>query len=102
MQRLEELCDALDENIQCGKLKRSEGERLRGRLQFACGQLFGRTARNHIRVLSAREQSVPSVVGTCTKPIKPSGLLVQRSSDRVERYPRHPCRCPRSVEQSCP
>ena len=40
--RVEELCDALDQVIKNGKLKRSEGERLRGCLQFACGQLFGR------------------------------------------------------------
>ena len=55
--RVEELCEALDQVIKLGKLKRSEGERLRGRLQFACGQLFGRTARNHIRVLSAHIRS---------------------------------------------
>lgn len=55
--RVEELCDALDQIITSGKLKRSEGKRLRGRLQFACGQLFGRTARNHIRVLSAHIKS---------------------------------------------
>ena len=55
--RVEELCDAIDQVIKTGKLKRSEGERLRGRLQFACGQLFGRTARNHIRVLSAHIKS---------------------------------------------
>ena len=34
--------------------------------------------------------------------IKPSGLFVQTSCDRVERCPRYACRCPRSVEQSCP
>ena len=50
--RVDELCHQMEEIIQTGFLKRSEGERLRGRLQFACGQLFGRSARNHIRVLS--------------------------------------------------
>ena len=37
------LCEALDKVIQTKRLKKSEGERLRGRLQFACGQLFGRS-----------------------------------------------------------
>ena len=50
--RVDELCHQLGDIIQAGFLKRSEGERLRGRLQFACGQLFGRAARNHIRILS--------------------------------------------------
>ena len=50
--RVDELCHQLDGIIQSGFLRRSEGERLRGRLQFACGQLFGRSARNHIRILS--------------------------------------------------
>ena len=55
--RVEEPCEILDQTIPSGRLKRFEGERLRGRLQFACGQLFGRTARNHIRILSAHIRS---------------------------------------------
>lgn len=55
--RVEELCEILDQTIRNGRLQRSEGERLRGRLQFACGQLFGRTARNHIRIFSAHIRS---------------------------------------------
>ena len=51
------MCESLDRVIQDGKLKRSEGERLRGRLQFAGGQLFGRTARNHLKLLSMHIQS---------------------------------------------
>ena len=58
--RVDELCHQLDGIIQSGFLRRSEGERLRGRLQFACGQLFGRSARNHIRILSDHIKSCRS------------------------------------------
>ena len=50
--RVRELCEQLDSILELGKLKKSDGERLRGRLQFASGQLFGRSARNNLRVLS--------------------------------------------------
>jgi len=51
-ERVQELCDQLDSILDVGKLKKCDGERLRGRLQFASGQLFGRSARNSLRVLS--------------------------------------------------
>ena len=51
-ERVQELCDQLDAILTLGKLKKCDGERLRGRLQFASGQLFGRSARNSLRVLS--------------------------------------------------
>ena len=51
-EKIDELCDCLDAVIDSRSLRKSDGERLRGRLQFACGQLFGRAARNHIRILS--------------------------------------------------
>ena len=50
--RVTELCEELDSIVASGSLKRAEGERLRGRLQFASGQLFGRSARNRMRILS--------------------------------------------------
>ena len=50
--RARELCDELDSILASGTLRRAEGERLRGRLQFASGQLFGRSARNRMRILS--------------------------------------------------
>lgn len=55
--RVTELCASIDEVIATGKLNKSEGEKLRGRLPFASGQLFGRYARNRIRVLSQHIQS---------------------------------------------
>lgn len=50
--RTKELCDKLDLILDTNILKRAGGERLRGRLQFASGQLFGRSARNSLRTLS--------------------------------------------------
>ena len=47
-----ELCESLDEILMIRRLKRSEGEKLRGRLIFAAGQLFGRFVRNQVRHLS--------------------------------------------------
>ena len=51
-ERIKELCDNLEEVIESRVLKRSDGEKLRGRLLFAAGQLFGRKAHNMIRLLS--------------------------------------------------
>ena len=50
--RVNELCEEIDSILTLGSLKRADGERLRGRLQFASGQLFGRSARNRMRTLS--------------------------------------------------
>ena len=54
--RILELCESLDEILVSGSLSRGDGERLRGRLLFAAGQLFGRPTRNHIRILSLHVQ----------------------------------------------
>ena len=51
-----DLCESLDATLKKGQLTRSEGEKLRGRLLFASGQLFGRLIRNQIRLLSLHIQ----------------------------------------------
>jgi hypothetical protein len=51
--RAEELEAAIQDILQVGTLKRAEGERLRGRLQFASNQLFGRRFRNCLRELNS-------------------------------------------------
>ena len=51
-ERVIELCDCLDEVLTSKRLRSGEGEKLRGRLIFAAGQLFGRFARNQVRHLS--------------------------------------------------
>ncbi|CAE7277481.1 unnamed protein product [Symbiodinium sp. CCMP2592] len=50
--RVLELTAALDEVLLAGRLSHSDCERLRGRLQFASGQLFGRRAKVALRQLS--------------------------------------------------
>lgn len=52
VERVRELSELLAEITSTKTLKRADGERLRGRLQFASGQLFGRKARNNLRSLS--------------------------------------------------
>ena len=44
-ERVEELVNELDEALRTKILPRSEGEKLRGRLQFASSQVFGRQFR---------------------------------------------------------
>ena len=52
-ERAEELTSAIQAILRAGTLKRAEGERLRGRLQFASNQLFRRRFRNCLRELNA-------------------------------------------------
>ena len=51
-ERVEELVNELDGAIRTNMLPRSEGEKLRGRLQFASSQVFGRKFRRLVKVLS--------------------------------------------------
>ena len=51
-ERVEELLRELDEALRTKMLPRSEGEKLRGRLQFASSQVFGRKFRRLLKVLS--------------------------------------------------
>eukprot|EP00435_Cladocopium_sp_Y103_P060244 s575_g22.t1 len=51
-ERVDELIADIDQILRSGMLTRREGERLRGRLQFASSQLFGRVIRNYMRQLS--------------------------------------------------
>ena len=54
--RVSELCESIDHILEEGVLRRNDGEKLRGRLIFATGQLFGRRARNLVRMLSLHIQ----------------------------------------------
>ena len=51
--RVQELCSDLRATISDGKLSAKQAQRLRGRMQFAEGQLFGRTGRRCLRALSS-------------------------------------------------
>ncbi len=51
-ERVEELTKELDEVLRTKTLSWSEGEKLRGRLQFASSQVFGRKFRRLLKVVS--------------------------------------------------
>ena len=51
-ERVEEMVNELDGAIRANMLPRSEGEKLRGRLQFASSQVFGRKFRRLLKILS--------------------------------------------------
>ncbi len=51
-ERVEELTKEIDDILTSKLLTRVEGERLRGRLQFASSQVFGRKFRRLLKVLS--------------------------------------------------
>ena len=61
--RVRELCEQLNDVLRAQRLNRTDGEKLRGRLQFANGQLFGRTARNSLRILSRHIASGRQTLG---------------------------------------
>ena len=50
--RAEELIQSIAEILRAGYLSKSDGERLRGRLQFASNQLFGRRFRNCLQEIN--------------------------------------------------
>ena len=54
--RTSELVDELEQIIAVGTLRRKDAERLRGRMQFASGQIFGRSLRNKMKCLSRHIQ----------------------------------------------
>ena len=51
-ERVEELVQDIDNILSAGALPKAEGERLRGRLQFASAQVFGRKLKRLLKVLS--------------------------------------------------
>ena len=50
--RCTELCEEIEKTIEEGKLMSKQAQRLRGRMQFAESQLYGRTGKRCLRVLA--------------------------------------------------
>ena len=50
--RVEELTESIRDTLEKGRLQRNDAEKLRGRLQFASNQLFGRRFRNCLQELN--------------------------------------------------
>ena len=72
-ERVEELVQDIANILSAGTLPRAEGERLRGRLQFASTQVFGRKLKRLLKVLSnhvtAGRKSLSKLTGECLEQI---------------------------------
>ena len=85
-ERVQELVGELDEAIRTNMLPRSEGEKLRGRFQFASSRIFGRKFRRLLKVLSnhvtrGRKSLSPHTL-SCLHDIR--NLLVQNIPRKIE------------------
>ena len=85
-ERVEELVNELDGAIRTNMLPRSEGEKLRGRLQFASSQVFGRKFRRLSSVLSNRvtrgRKALSQHTQSCLRDIR--GLLIRNTPRKIE------------------
>ena len=85
-ERVEEPVNELDEALRTKILLRSEGEKLRGRLQFASSQVFGRKFRRLLKVLSnhvtQERKTLSQHTQTCLRDIRE--LLIRNNPRRIE------------------
>ena len=85
-ERVEELVTEIDEAMKSNLLPRKDGEKLRGRLQFASSQMFGRRFRRLLKVLSnhvtAGRQTLSDRTHDCLSEIR--GLLLKNAPRKVE------------------
>ena len=80
-ERVEELVQDIANILSAGVLPRAEGERLRGRLQFASTQVFGRKLKRLLKVLSNHRKSLSKFTKECLEQI--SAILTLNSPRRV-------------------
>ena len=84
-ERVEELVQDIDNILSAGTLPKAEGERLRGRLQFASSQVFGRKLKRLLKVLSNHvamgRKSMSDLTKECL--IQVSTILTRSSPRRV-------------------
>ena len=85
-ERVEELVAEIDGAMKSNLLPRRDGEKLRGRLQFASSQMFGRRFRRLLKVLSnhvtAGRQTLSDRTHDCLSEIR--GLLLKNAPRKVE------------------
>ena len=85
-ERVEELVRELDEALRTKMLPRSEGKKLRGRLQFASSQVFGRKFRRLLKVLSNHvtqgRKTLSQHTQSCLSDIRE--LLTQNAPRKIE------------------
>ena len=86
VERVEELVAEIDEASKSNLLPRRDGEKLRGRLQFASSQMFGRRFRRLLKVLSnhvtAGRQTLSSRTHECLSEIR--SLLLKNVLRKIE------------------
>ena len=84
-ERVEELVQDIDSILSAGTLPKAEGERLRGRLQFASTQVFGRKLKRLLKVLSNHvtmgRKSMSDLTKECLRQV--STILTRNSPRRV-------------------
>ena len=84
-ERVEELVQDIDNILSAGTLPKAEGERLRGRLQFASTQVFGRKLKRLLKVLSNHvtmgRKSMSDLTKECLRQV--STILTRNSPRRV-------------------
>ena len=84
-ERVEELVQDIDNILSAGVLPKAEGERLRGRLQFASAQVFGRKLKRLLKVLSNHatmcRRSMSDLTKECLKQV--STILTRNSPRKV-------------------
>lgn len=85
-ERVEELVAEIDEALKSNMLPRRDGEKLRGRLQFASSQVFGRRFRRLLKVLSnhvtAGRQTLSSRTSKSLSEVK--DLLLKNAPRKIE------------------
>ena len=94
-ERVEELVQDIDNVLLAGVLPKAEGERLRGRLQFASAQVFGRRLKRLLKVLSNHvtmdRKALSDLTKECLKQV--STILTRNSPGKVVasqvRHPPH-------------
>ena len=84
-ERVEELVQDIDNILSAGALPKAEGERLRGRLQFASTQVFGRKLKRLLKVLSNHvtmgRRSMSDLTKECLRQV--STILTRNSPRKV-------------------
>ena len=87
--RREELIKFLDAVLKTGKLKKAEALKLRGRLQFASGNVFGRIAKSILSAVTAHAYYCKSqeLDDRTVLALNPSQAITSRwSTTRIEAY----------------
>eukprot|EP00438_Fugacium_kawagutii_P016271 Skav232599 [mRNA] locus=scaffold2282:11506:13323:+ [translate_table: standard] len=68
-ERVEELVEELSQIVKENRLSRKDGGKLRGRLQFASSQLFGRSLRKYLQELNNHVSAGRKILSECTKSV---------------------------------